>query len=82
MKKQKETVTKSKKIGRSIKEFLPTNLQNAPREQIPFKTPEIYIRDYKLSIKPCTLPKEWPSDEEALVNSLFYIILEIRFWCI
>ncbi len=67
MKKQRDTITKSRKVGKPLKEFIPTTVKDPPRDQQQLAKPEINNRSFKAWLIPSTIPKEWPGDEEALV---------------
>lgn len=63
----KEKNINPKKIGRLLKEVVPQSTKT-PRENIPSKAPETFVRDYTCGAEPYEMFPEWPTDEEINVN--------------
>lgn len=63
--------TVNRKQGKNVKEIVPPS-KNAVREMNHFKTPTEFNRAFKPEFEPIDLFPEWPGDEEAKVNLIFY----------
>ena len=62
--------TKEKKIGRQLKEIVPST-SKPPREIFPIRVPEATLREFTPESEPNDVFPEWPTDEEVNVKDVF-----------